>query len=206
MLIKLNDLIEKYKLKISGIIHVGAHECEEFPIYKKNNIKNIIWIDAMKDKVDKMKKLMKKNNIFHAVIDIEDNKEIEFKITNNGQSSSILDLGLHQDYYPNIKVIKKIKMKTSRLETLLNKYKINMEQYNFINLDIQGVELNALKSLGKYIFYIDYIYTEINTAKVYKNCSLVNEIDDYLKKVGFKRVETKLTNAKWGDAFYIKTI
>jgi FkbM family methyltransferase len=206
MLINLDYLIKKYELKISGIIHVGAHDCEEYPIYKKNQINNVIWIDAMKDKVDKMKKLLTTNKIFHGVIDVEDNNEVEFKITNNGQSSSILDLGLHKQFYPNIKVIKKIKCKTCRLDTLINKNKINMKNYNFINLDIQGVELNALKSLGKNMYYINYIYTEINTAEVYKNCSLVNEIDDYLKIFGFKRVETKLTNAKWGDAFYIKIL
>ena len=29
MLIKLNELCIKYGLNITGVIHVGAHECEE---------------------------------------------------------------------------------------------------------------------------------------------------------------------------------
>ena len=33
---------------------------------------------------------------------------------------------------------------------------------------------------------------------------LVNELDDYLKQFGLVRVETKWTDFKWGDAFYIK--
>lgn len=204
MLLKLDDLMKKYKLNINGIIHVGAHECEEYPVYKKHNVKNIIWIDAMEDKVKKMKKILKCNNIYHSVIDVDDDKNIEFKITNNGQSSSILEFGLHEKYHPQVKVVKKITMKTTRLDTFIKRNNINMNKYNFINLDIQGVELNALKSLGKNIFYIDYIYTEVNTDEVYKNCSLLTDIDDYLINFGFKRVETKLTNAKWGDAFYIK--
>jgi hypothetical protein len=32
----------------------------------------------------------------------------------------------------------------------------------------------------------------------------MNEIDSYLKNYGFERVETNVTRAEWGDAFYIK--
>jgi FkbM family methyltransferase len=44
---------------------------------------------------------------------------------------------------------------------------------------------------------------EVNNAYVYKNCALVHEIDDYLMKYNFKRIETKWTNENWGDALYI---
>jgi hypothetical protein len=33
---------------------------------------------------------------------------------------------------------------------------------------------------------------------------LVSEIDEYLSKYGFKRVETSMTEFEWGDALYIK--
>jgi hypothetical protein len=75
-----------------------------------------------------------------------------------------------------------------------------------INL-IQGVELKALKSTESYLHSIDYIYTEVNSDYVYKECSLVTEIDDYLKTFGFHRVETSwCENYRWGDAFYCKKI
>ena len=45
MLINFNDLFFLSK-KVTGIIHVGAHELEELPDYLKANISNIIWIEA----------------------------------------------------------------------------------------------------------------------------------------------------------------
>jgi len=82
---------------------------------------------------------------------------------------------------------------------------IPIQHLNFLNFDIQGVELRALKSMEKYLSNVDYIYTEINTDYVYKDCNLVGEIDEYLKKFGFTRVATKIaSNFGWGDAFYIK--
>jgi hypothetical protein len=77
--------------------------------------------------------------------------------------------------------------------------------FNFLNLDIQGVELKALKGMESYLDSIDYIYTEVNSDYVYKDCALVTEIDDYLKQFNFVRVETQwCENFRWGDAFYVK--
>ncbi len=64
------------------------------------------------------------------------------------------------------------------------------------------MELNVIKSFGSFIEKLDYIYTEINEEKLYKECCLVNEIDSYLKLRGFVRIATKMTIYKWGDALY----
>lgn len=95
---------------------------------------------------------------------------------------------------------------TTRLDTLIEANNIPIENLNFLNLDIQGVELRALKSMEKYLQHIQYIYTEVNTEYVYKDCNLVGEIDTYLQPHGFKRVCTKMCgNFGWGDAFYVKS-
>ena len=73
-----------------------------------------------------------------------------------------------------------------------------------MNLDIQGVELRALKSMEKYLQHVKYIYTEVNTEQVYKGCNLIGEIDEYLKQFGFGRVaQQTYKQFGWGDAFYI---
>lgn len=82
--------------------------------------------------------------------------------------------------------------------------KLSYDFANFISIDIQGAELLALKGMGDLLNYFDYIYLEVNKEFVYKNCCLVNELDDYLKKFKFERVETRWTTKNWGDGFYIK--
>ena len=67
------------------------------------------------------------------------------------------------------------------------------------------MELKAMKSMGDFIKKFDYIYTEVNTEYVYKDCALMDEIDEYLNTYGFKRCITQMCeNFGWGDAFYIK--
>lgn len=204
MLIKLEYLIEKYKLNLKGILHVGAHECEEINTYE--NIisrEKIIWVEAMGKKVEQMKRKYKNIKIEHAVIS-DKIEQVKFNISNNGQSSSILKLGLHKKFHPSIHYVSSYLTETKLLETIINKNdKLTL---NFLNLDIQGAELKALKGISnKQYKNIDYIYTEVNKDYVYENCALINEIDEYLSEKGFKRVETKWWGScKWGDAFYIK--
>lgn len=206
MLIPLELLVQHFNLNIAGILHIGAHECEELNAYLKLGIKNknIYWIEAMEDKVKLMKK-EKNVQIYQALIDIEDDKEVKFNITNNGQSSSILEFGSHKTHHPHIKMVDSKQLKTTRLDTFIKKNRIPIERLNFLNIDIQGKELDALKSMENYIQYVKYIYTEVNTEKVYKDCALLTEIDEYLNKRGFKRVACKMwRDCGWGDAFYIK--
>jgi len=201
MLISLHELIQKYGITFKGILHVGAHECEELNDYEKYISRDkILWIEALPLKVIQMKK--KYTNLLIEASVISDVIEtIPFYISNNVQSSSMLELGLHKEYHPHIHYVHTIYVETKLLKNILPKYNID---YNFLNLDIQGAELKALKSMEEYLPKIDYIYTEVNSDYVYTNCALVNELDEYLAKFGFIRIETKWTEYKWGDAFYIK--
>lgn len=207
MLIKINELIYHLNIDIKGILHIGAHECEELKDYNNAGIdnSNIYWIEAMQDKVDLNKSKNNDINIYQAVIDEVDDKEINFKITNNGESSSILDFGSHELHHPQVKVVETKVLKTNRMDTIIDKYNIPIDKLNFINLDIQGVELRALKSMEKYLNYVDYIYTEVNIEEVYKGCNLMSEIDEYLSRFNFKRITQRIyTQYGWGDAFYMK--
>ncbi len=201
MLISLHELVNKYNIKFNGILHVGAHECEELNDYEKYISRDkILWIEALPFKVQLCKDRYPGINIETAIVSdkIED---IVFKVSNSSQSSSILDFGLHSQQYPDIYYITTFDSKTSLLKDILPKYDIN---YNFLNFDIQGAELKALKGMEEYLHNVDYLYTEVNSDYVYKDCALINELDEYLKKFDLVRIETKWYHITWGDAFYIK--
>lgn len=201
MLIPLDVLVNKYNIKFSGILHVGAHECEELKYYERYISRDkILWVEALPGKVELCKKKYPGIIIENAIVSdkIED---VIFKVANNGQSSSILDFGLHSQYHPQVHYITAFNGKTSLLQDILPKYNIN---YNFLNFDIQGAELKALKGMEEYLHNVHYLYTEVNSDYVYKDCALVSELDEYLRQFGLIRIQTTWTDFKWGDAFYIK--
>jgi FkbM family methyltransferase len=202
MLISLHELIQKYNIQIKGVLHVGAHECEELNDYLRYiPIEKMLWVDALPDKVALCKQkypgVLIENAIVSDVIE-----KVRFNVSNNGQSSSMLDFGLHSHFHPQVHYIGYFESETKLLKDILPKYDI---EYNFLNFDIQGAELKALKGMEEYLNKVDYLYTEVNSDYVYKNCALVTELDEYLLKYGLHRVETQWCgDFRWGDAFYIR--
>ena len=206
MLIDISQL--KFSKDVYGIIHIGAHECEERFKYLLNfhNITDneIIWIDALSEKVNTIKKENPTIKIFNECISNTDNETVIFNVTNNLQSSSFLNLKEHLIEHPDIYEIEKIEMKTKTLKTFYNENKFTYNQFNFMALDIQGAELLALKGSGEILDFIDYVYIEVNTKELYENCALLDEVDNYLNKFNFKRQTIYMTEHGWGDAFYVK--
>jgi FkbM family methyltransferase len=80
----------------------------------------------------------------------------------------------------------------------------NIASCNFLNMDVQGYELNVLKGGVDTLKHIDAVYTEVNTAELYTNNPLIEEMDEWLKEKGFIRVWTHITPNHWGDALYVK--
>ena len=203
MLIDFNILKDKYGILTHGIIHVGMHKAEEYPIYKKAGVTQIMFIEANKELAHSWKCDDDDCYIVHAAVSDTDGEEVEFHITNNGQSSSILELGDHAKIYPGIVNVETVKMKTSTLDTIISKVGCYNYSWNILNLDIQGAELKAMKGLSDWT-YIDAVYTEINYREMYKGCALEPEVTEFLADKGFIKVEEVDTGCGWGDALYIR--
>ncbi len=212
MYVSLKEIINKYNISIKGIIHLGGCKGEELFSYFKNDIKNIILIEANPELIKFLKiKSFFYNTFTKMNIDVEnfaatniDGDTLNLNITNNIQSSSILKLHKHSILHPEVKVVKEVEVKSKTVNSLFNRsYDIN--NYDFMNLDIQGAELLALKGSNKILQSIKAIYTEINYDEIYKDCALIDELDEYLKKFNFKRVFTTTPESEyWGDALYLR--
>jgi hypothetical protein len=80
----------------------------------------------------------------------------------------------------------------------------DLDGIDFINADLQGFELNAIKGMGDLLHQFKYAYIEVNKAQVYEGCAQIEELDEYLKGFGFRRVETAKWIGDWSDALWVK--
>ena len=205
MLFKFSELLFLNK-DIRGIIHIGAHQLEELPEYLNHKLDKIIWVEANPYKYEYIEKIIKNYDQMILAKFAAGNEEEEknLNLANNGESSSILEFGTHKKSYPNIIYTSKIKVNTTPMDRWLDENKIIRKNYNFLNIDIQGYELEALKGMKKQLKIVDFIYLEVNFCEVYKGCPNVSEIDDFLLNFSFQRVGTIKTKDGWGDAIYAK--
>ena len=202
MILDLNSLIEKYKLSIKGIIHIGAHHASEHNTYLSHNIKNIIYFEPVKKNYDVL--INKIGNEFEshnvALGNFEGEVEMYIESDNFGMSCSVLEPSLVTLQYPDIKFTEKEIVKINKLDN----YNIDKNSFNMINIDVQGYELEVFKGGEKILNNIDYIMTEINRDELYKNCTKIEDLNNFLINYGFELVEENWAGNTWGDGFYIK--
>jgi FkbM family methyltransferase len=206
MLIQPEFLNHLMKAKPNTILHIGAHLAEEADWYVSEGwgMRETIWIEAQQGLANYLKKTLnpKFNKIICCTAWSESGVDLNFYETNNGQSSSILPFSQHQVLYPNIFVERKISVQTKRIDEVIP----NSFHPDFINIDVQGVELDVLHGCGELLTQTRYIYSEINKRELYQSCTLVKDLDKFLEQKHFKRIATKwYLNHGWGDALYVNT-
>ena len=61
---------QRCNIQVTGILHVGAHKCEELVQYLQLGVSksNIYWIEALQELVDEMQQLDGDTKIYQAVL------------------------------------------------------------------------------------------------------------------------------------------
>ncbi len=209
MLIDFPQLFARHHIKADSALHLGANTGQEAEVYSRLGIKRVIWVEALPDihqqLCENIKRFPGQAAVLACIGDRDGDKVTFHRASNGSQSSSFLEFGTHAKSYPDTVFTETIEMETVRVDSLMNAWfpdHLMMGRW-FLNIDLQGAELLALRGMGNLLWHIEHVYTEVNTEEVYKGCPLVGEIDDYLRAFGFHPRETKMMgNAGWGDKLY----
>ena len=205
MLLKYDELVNKYEMNVTGVIHIGGHYGNEYSIYAGYpSIEKILFFEpdsksfsVLKDRVGNDDKVICVNK---ALGPFEGSTNFYKSKDNEGMSNSLMKPALHATQYPHIVFNEEETINFSPLD----KYEPK-PIFNLINIDVQGFELNVFLGAKKTLKNIKYIIAEVNRDEVYENCTRVEELDSYLSIYGFERKETSWDGGTWGDAFYLKT-
>lgn len=204
MLIDFRQLFPRHNIKPKGVLHVGANVGEEAPVYDEMGIKNVCWVEANPYICEKLTENVSKfgHKVFNFAAAEKDGGVILHESNNGSQSSSILELGTHKIAHPEVHYVRDISVQMCRIDTAFG---CGTETFDFLNMDIQGAELMALRGMGNMLKQFKWAYLEVNKEYLYEGCPLVGDLDLYLLGFGFRRAETKWCgNTGWGDALYVK--
>lgn len=210
MLIDFAYLFKKYGIKSKGVLHLGAHLAEESEAYFKQGIQEVIWVEADPNLIPRLEEHVRdfaqmRSTVLCACVSDVNDQVVQFNIANNGgQSSSFLEFALHTKEHPSVRFIDSQTMITTRVDALLKRHDLQVGPGWFLNADLQGAEMLALRGMGELIDQFDAIYAEVNKKELYKGCPLVEEIDAFLAAKGFVGVCEKYTNHGWGDKAYVR--
>ena len=204
MILNLSELYVKYNMKIDGIIHIGAHFGEEQNAYKSLGISKISYFEPVGKTFKKLKERVGNDaNLFNFALGNE-NKKIEMYVEEADAygCSSVLK---PSDNYKNVKFNYGEIVQMKRLDDV----EFDFGDYNFMNIDVQGYELEVLKGSVETLRHVDYIMCEINRFTLekpleYINCVQISELSEFLSLFGFQLVESNWAGISWGDGLFIK--
>jgi len=172
---------------------VYSFECNDDCLIECN--KNYINLEEEKKKniflIDKAVSLENGVISFHP---------FDLKKYNNMGASSILKIdfsirNIDDDDYNIPNPQREIKVNGIRLDTFIDENYIN--NIDLLCIDLQGYELNAIKSLGKHLHKVKYIITECSIQPTYINGSTFKELNEYLNNYNFKYISSN----RFGEYF-----
>jgi FkbM family methyltransferase len=122
-----------------------------------------------------------------------------------GQSSSLLAPKEHLAYAPTVLFKNEITVPTLTIDTWAAEYGVN--KIDFMWLDMQGFELNALKACPHILKTVKAILTEVEFVEAYEGQYLYEEVKKWLESQGFELLAINFdpNNKPWfADALFVR--
>ena len=183
---------DSYLKNTKGVIHIGASTGYERDMYKKYSVGKVLWIEADPDVFLVLKKNISKfdnNFAYNYLITDKDNCEYNFLTSSDdGQSSSIYNFKDQSQMYEDLKITKKILLKSITFKSFVKKNEIDLKYFSSLVIDTQGAELDVLKGIDNLITNFKLIKIETAEFDVYENYPKINILSEYLKKFGFLEI------------------
>ncbi|HEX6827491.1 MAG TPA: FkbM family methyltransferase [Burkholderiales bacterium] len=188
-------LLEQYRRRSTGILHLGAHLGQEARDYAALS-KPVLWVEALPPIHARLAKHLEKfpgQRALCALLGDRNGIQQTFHISNNGDgiSSSMFEFGDYasgdQSLWPKLKLamVDSVTLPTIRLDTLLQDNEIDGRNLDFWVLDLQGAELLALLGCGDLLAHCRALYVEVSTVEVYRGGVLWSELRHWLERRGF---------------------
>jgi FkbM family methyltransferase len=204
MILSFSNIVKKYNMNISGIIHIGAHQGWEVNEYIENGFQDIILFEPLSENFRILEENFKNVNAnisAHQVALGNEEKNTTMYLSDNGLlSSSVLKPKVHLQLHPTVGFPTTEEVEMMRLDSFSGE----TQKFNFINMDVQGYELEVLKGGTETLKHIDYVYCEVNRDELYEGNAFIEDLDEFLSGYNMERVETDWAGTLWGDALYIK--
>ena len=207
---------EENNIQLNGVIHVGAHRGEEINEYGDLGAKTVIWVEANPEVFDEMCIMLTNaeanidSHAFQYAASTEDHGTAEFNryygpdaghlVGNKGCSSLLKAEGRFEEWYKDT-----IEVETITIDTLLEEEGFNAEDFQLLNMDVQGAELMVLRGSEKVLDNVKWVTTEATWEDPdYIDNVMYDELKSFLESKGFVETQIVPHAENWGDVLFVK--
>lgn len=195
--------------KVHGVIHIGANVGQERFIYSAFGL-GVVWVEPIPTVFERLARNIApfpEQRALNCLITGEGGKEYQFNVaTNDGRSSSILDLAKHKEMFPDISYTGAITLTGVTLESIVTREHIDPSRYEAIILDTQGSEFSILRGSSKILRQFKFIVVEVADFEAYEGCGHIEEFSAFMLAHGFHEDRRQVQNYKDGLGTYYDVI
>lgn len=182
---------DPYLLGLNGVIHIGANSGQERAYYQAAGLE-VLWVEPIPDVFEKLvsniHRYPRQRALSYLLSDV-DGKTYELNIANNdAQSSSIFDLSLHAELWPEVQYVDRISLRSTRFDTMVDTEHIDLDRYEALILDTQGAELLILQGAGDLLSNFRFIKTEAADFEIYAGGAHLGDLIKHLAGFGFSEL------------------
>ena len=194
-------IFERLNVHIKGIIHVGMWDFVEYGCYTKLVGNNVIGIEANPQVYKDMAKPVADKwgfKCFNEFLSDKDKEVRDFYFAGEGSS---LYKGQPQ-WNKNVS----IKVQTKTLATVIEENEIDMNGYDFLNIDAEGAEFDVLKGFEKFLDHINVIDLETCYDDRHRSGADHNTLVLWISERGFelKEMSSSYQSQNWGDSVFAR--
>lgn len=194
-------IFERLNIQPKGVIHVGLWDFLEYGCYIRLVGDKVIGVEANPHVYESMSKPVCDKwglKCFNEFLYKENDVVKNFYFADYGSS-----------FYPGQPEWNKtqyIKVKTKTLSTLIEENQINMNEYDFLNIDVEGAELDVLLGFEKHLDYINVIDLETTLDDRHKSGISHDILVNWLDQRGFdlKEMSSSYEREGWGDSLFVR--
>jgi FkbM family methyltransferase len=193
------------------VIHAGAHDLIESDIYDIYKAK-VYAIECNPFVYQNLITRVNNNYLqipIYACLWSINNQKKKFRFYRNNQDGAggLFEPEKMGEYIKDCPMLEEtFELTTTTMDTLCIKEIKDYLDVDFLNVDLQGSELEFFKGANLILESknLKYIWCEVSWDKVYKDAPLLQDIDYYLARYGFNRVGIRRDWEIHGDALYCR--
>lgn len=195
---------------IKNILHIGACLGEEVSFYEQFNPNVVYWFEPNPKLHDRLNQNLQGKSFTNIVFPYAvSNKKgianfniIENRDGTNPGCSSLQDLKLHSELYPDIKKVDTCEVQTINIDEFLTENELETN-FELVSLDTQGHDFEILTS-SNFILNAKLIVIETASIELYEGQKVDKEIDEFLESKGYHKQYYHQFHHTWGDTLYVK--
>lgn len=160
-----------------GVLHIGAWDAWEAKQYAYYCGDNSIFLEANPNSYERFKSEIEQfgQKIYNLAAWNEDDLELNLYCPPHNQDSSSL-MEQNGDV---------LKTKTITIKTLFEREDLNFSNYDLLNIDTEGAELQVLEGIGENLKNFEYIIIEVSDL----GSNFETQVNDYILSKGFEFIK-----------------